>query len=105
MQTVNEEMETGSEEWFFDQVNRATKKFLSVITDDARNDLDGMPDYPKRLILSNALFNAIKVVNYPVEKMTAEDNSMEFLRKYDHFADKFSGLILEMGEALQSWEP
>ena len=67
--------------------------------------MNNVPSYPKRIIESHALFNIMRIVNFPIFIMTAENDDGKLEEQYNAFAESHSGEGLEICEAFYNWEP
>ncbi len=93
---------------FIDFVNDCSidvgKKLLAVISEENNNRMKDTPSDLKRMIHNAAIFELLKIVNFPESVLEVDDEEL-FLQGYELYADTFREIFMEMLESFRTWKP
>ena len=87
---------------------KASNMILECIFSEAKNlEETKIPQYMKRMFFNEALFKALRAINFPYEMIdeSSEDQANKHFNDYSNFVNDFRSQVMETCEKMHQWLP
>jgi len=91
--------------WAQEQVNILTDSILEAMKEKQADEFKYLDDRMLHVIYFQAVFNVIKVINFPPSLEMTVDQRKEIFKEYEEFAHQHLDTFTDACDALFSWEP
>ena len=91
-------------EWITEKSHEATQSIMDVLLKDFRDGLSGVPPEIVRAIHNMALFNVLKVINFPARALPSHDDLDDAILNYEADVERLRQQFSHMCEELADWK-